>query len=58
MKKGSKIKYDAGYTELGKAVVNTGYLVSLEDDWAWVADTKEDCKQGYGFSVPVADIIR
>ena len=53
MKKGSKIKYNAGYTRNGKDVIKTGYLVSIDDNWAWVAETKEDCVAGCGFSVPV-----
>lgn len=57
MKIGQKIKYDAGYTDNGEDVIEVGYLVSIEDDWAWVAKTKEDCEQGYGFSVPVKNII-
>ena len=57
MKKGSKIKYKAGYIDNGKEVVNVGYLVSIDGDWAWVAPTKEACKDGYGHSVPVRDIL-
>ena len=57
MKKGQKIKYAAGYTDNGKEVVNVGYLVSIDGDWAWVAKTKEACKEGFGHSVPVSDIL-
>ena len=57
MKKGQKIKYDAGYTDNGKDVVKVGYLVSIDGDWAWVTETKEDCKDELGHSVPVSNII-
>ena len=57
MKKGQKIKYDAGYTDNGKDVVKVGYLVSIDGEWAWVADTEDECKEGYSYPVPVRDII-
>ncbi len=57
MKKGQKIRYAAGYTDNEKDVVNVGYIVSIDGDWAWVAETKEDCMEGFGHAVPVANII-
>ena len=56
MKKGQKIKYENGIY-CGKPIVEVGYLVSIDGDWAWVAPTKEACKEGFGHSVPVKDII-
>ena len=56
MKKGQKIKYENGIY-CGEPIVEEGYLVSVDGDWAWVAPTKEACKEGYGHSVPLRDII-
>lgn len=55
MKKGQKIKYENGIY-CGKVILEVGYLVSIDGDWAWVAPTKEACKEGFGHAVPVKDI--
>ena len=56
MKKGQKIKYENGIY-CGKPIIEVGYLVSIDGDWAWVAKTKENCKEERGFAVPVRDIL-
>lgn len=50
MEYGRKIKYCAG-TNCGKEIIQTAYVLRDDGDYIWIAETKEDLKNGIGSTI-------
>lgn len=49
--KGKKIKY-CDSTYCGKEIIKTAYvLMDNGDEYIWIADTKEELREGYGATI-------
>lgn len=55
MKYGQKIKYCEGLN-FGEKIIATAYVLKDDGDYIWIAETKDDLKNGIGSTITREDL--